>query len=180
MSFKISNPNHSVILIAGRARGRGQRRLTRLLAGPAPESPWPRPPPPWQRGCGGGAAGAGTRGGRGRAVAGGASGAGGAVRGASFPSLDCHSYRVRLSLLVPLSLLCPPFPALSAFPTVPTFPVSTADPPVPAFPPGAAMPGPACGSPLDYKTAKFSLTRNRRVGLLHRLLQLGALGYLLG
>ncbi|TRZ20912.1 hypothetical protein HGM15179_006093 [Zosterops borbonicus] len=42
------------------------------------------------------------------------------------------------------------------------------------------MPGPACGSLLDYKTAKFSLTRNRRVGLLHRLLQLGALGYLLG
>ncbi|XP_041575423.1 P2X purinoceptor 6 isoform X7 [Taeniopygia guttata] len=42
------------------------------------------------------------------------------------------------------------------------------------------MPGPPCGSLLDYKTAKFSLTRNRRVGLLHRLLQLGALGYLLG
>ncbi|XP_030316385.1 P2X purinoceptor 6 isoform X3 [Calypte anna] len=33
---------------------------------------------------------------------------------------------------------------------------------------------------LDYKTAKFALTRNRRVGLLHRLLQLGVLGYLLG
>ncbi|XP_077043809.1 P2X purinoceptor 6 isoform X3 [Agelaius phoeniceus] len=42
------------------------------------------------------------------------------------------------------------------------------------------MPGPPCGSLLDYKTAKFSLTRNRRVGLLHRLLQLSALGYLLG
>ncbi|NXM84369.1 P2RX6 protein, partial [Oenanthe oenanthe] len=50
----------------------------------------------------------------------------------------------------------------------------------PAFPPGAAMPGPPCGSLLDYKTAKFSVTRNRRVGLLHRLLQLSALGYLLG
>uniref|UniRef100_A0A8C5U597 Uncharacterized protein n=1 Tax=Malurus cyaneus samueli TaxID=2593467 RepID=A0A8C5U597_9PASS len=45
---------------------------------------------------------------------------------------------------------------------------------------GAAMPSPPCGSLLDYKTAKFSLTRNRRVGLLHRLLQLSALGYLLG
>ncbi|KAL2298669.1 hypothetical protein Nmel_015675 [Mimus melanotis] len=42
------------------------------------------------------------------------------------------------------------------------------------------MPGPPCGSLLDYKTAKFSVTRNRRVGLLHRLLQLSALGYLLG
>ncbi|XP_075289553.1 P2X purinoceptor 6 [Opisthocomus hoazin] len=37
-----------------------------------------------------------------------------------------------------------------------------------------------CGGLLDYKTAKFALTRNRRVGLLHRLLQLGVLGYLLG
>ncbi|NWW82897.1 P2RX6 protein, partial [Climacteris rufus] len=52
--------------------------------------------------------------------------------------------------------------------------------PCPPFPPGAAMPRPPCGSLLDYKTAKFSLTRNRRVGLLHRLLQLSALGYLLG
>uniref|UniRef100_U3JWK8 Uncharacterized protein n=1 Tax=Ficedula albicollis TaxID=59894 RepID=U3JWK8_FICAL len=51
-------------------------------------------------------------------------------------------------------------------------------PPCPLFPPGAAMPGPPCGSLLDYKTAKFSVTRNRRVGLLHRLLS--ALGYLLG
>ncbi|KAJ7426147.1 purinergic receptor P2X 6 [Willisornis vidua] len=42
------------------------------------------------------------------------------------------------------------------------------------------MPGPPCGPLLGYKTAKFSLTRNRRVGLLHRLLQLSALGYLLG
>ncbi|XP_050174448.1 P2X purinoceptor 6-like isoform X1 [Myiozetetes cayanensis] len=42
------------------------------------------------------------------------------------------------------------------------------------------MQGPPCESLLDYKTAKFSLTRNRRVGLLHRLLQLSALGYLLG
>ncbi|KAM7034424.1 P2X purinoceptor 6 isoform 3-T3 [Acridotheres tristis] len=42
------------------------------------------------------------------------------------------------------------------------------------------MTGPPCGSLLDYKTAKFSVTRNRRVGLLHRLLQLSALGYLLG
>ncbi|XP_049661904.1 P2X purinoceptor 6 isoform X3 [Accipiter gentilis] len=37
-----------------------------------------------------------------------------------------------------------------------------------------------CGGLLDYKTVKFALTRNRRVGLLHRLLQLGALGYLFG
>ncbi|NXD87845.1 P2RX6 protein, partial [Halcyon senegalensis] len=43
-----------------------------------------------------------------------------------------------------------------------------------------AEPGGPCGDLLDYKTAKFSLTRNRRVGLLHRLLQLGVLGYLLG
>ncbi|NXJ95098.1 P2RX6 protein, partial [Corythaixoides concolor] len=46
------------------------------------------------------------------------------------------------------------------------------------------MAGPAregwCGDLLDYKTVKFALTRNRRVGLLHRLLQLGVLGYLLG
>ncbi|XP_067162859.1 P2X purinoceptor 6 isoform X6 [Apteryx mantelli] len=48
---------------------------------------------------------------------------------------------------------------------------------------GAAMGtavGAACRGLLDYKTAKFALTRNRRVGLLHRLLQLGVLGYLLG
>ncbi|XP_054700621.1 P2X purinoceptor 6 isoform X1 [Grus americana] len=44
---------------------------------------------------------------------------------------------------------------------------------------GAALGG-LCGGLLDYKTAKFVLTRNRRVGLLHRLLQLGVLGYLLG
>ncbi|NXI41221.1 P2RX6 protein, partial [Galbula dea] len=37
-----------------------------------------------------------------------------------------------------------------------------------------------CGELFDYKTVKFALTRNRRVGLLHRLLQLGVLGYLLG
>uniref|UniRef100_A0A8B9LZF9 Purinergic receptor P2X 6 n=1 Tax=Accipiter nisus TaxID=211598 RepID=A0A8B9LZF9_9AVES len=37
-----------------------------------------------------------------------------------------------------------------------------------------------CGGLLDYKTVKFALTRNRRVGLLHRLLQLGVLGYLFG
>ncbi|XP_065707565.1 P2X purinoceptor 6 [Patagioenas fasciata] len=43
-----------------------------------------------------------------------------------------------------------------------------------------AGPGLAVGGLLDYKTAKFALTRNRRVGLLHRLLQLGVLGYLLG
>ncbi|OPJ66299.1 P2X purinoceptor 6 isoform B [Patagioenas fasciata monilis] len=43
-----------------------------------------------------------------------------------------------------------------------------------------AGPGLALGGLLDYKTAKFALTRNRRVGLLHRLLQLGVLGYLLG
>ncbi|KAM6119990.1 LOW QUALITY PROTEIN: P2X purinoceptor 6 [Phoenicopterus ruber ruber] len=43
-----------------------------------------------------------------------------------------------------------------------------------------AAPGGPCGGLLDYKTAKFALTRNRRVGLLHRLLQLGVLGYLFG
>lgn len=37
-----------------------------------------------------------------------------------------------------------------------------------------------CCGLLDYKTEKFALTRNRRVGLLHRLLQLAVLGYLLG
>ncbi|XP_063207580.1 P2X purinoceptor 6 [Chroicocephalus ridibundus] len=44
---------------------------------------------------------------------------------------------------------------------------------------GAAAGGP-CDGLLDYKTAKFALTRNRRIGLLHRLLQLGVLGYLFG
>ncbi|XP_068766747.1 P2X purinoceptor 6 isoform X1 [Struthio camelus] len=44
---------------------------------------------------------------------------------------------------------------------------------------GAAV-GAACRGLLDYKTEKFALTRNRRVGLLHRLLQLSVLGYLLG
>ncbi|XP_065502209.1 P2X purinoceptor 6 isoform X2 [Caloenas nicobarica] len=44
---------------------------------------------------------------------------------------------------------------------------------------GAGPASPLAGL-LDYKTAKFALTRNRRVGLLHRLLQLGVLGYLLG
>ncbi|KAJ6659118.1 hypothetical protein lerEdw1_019421 [Lerista edwardsae] len=33
---------------------------------------------------------------------------------------------------------------------------------------------------LDYKTEKFALTRNRKAGALHRLLQLGILGYILG
>ncbi|XP_077164030.1 P2X purinoceptor 6 isoform X2 [Paroedura picta] len=33
---------------------------------------------------------------------------------------------------------------------------------------------------LDYKTEKFVLTRNRKVGVLHRLVQLGILGYILG
>ncbi|XP_065548775.1 P2X purinoceptor 6 isoform X2 [Lathamus discolor] len=42
------------------------------------------------------------------------------------------------------------------------------------------MAGGSCRGLLDYKTAKFALTRNWRVGLLHRLLQLGVLGYLLG
>ncbi|NXO02932.1 P2RX6 protein, partial [Rhinopomastus cyanomelas] len=37
-----------------------------------------------------------------------------------------------------------------------------------------------CRGLADYKTAKFVLTRNRRVGLLHRLLQLAVLGYVLG
>lgn len=46
--------------------------------------------------------------------------------------------------------------------------------------PPAAMTGCVADGLLDYKTAKFALTRNRRVGLLHRLLQLGVLGYLLG
>ncbi|XP_074966304.1 P2X purinoceptor 6 isoform X2 [Phalacrocorax aristotelis] len=44
---------------------------------------------------------------------------------------------------------------------------------------GAAL-GELCGGLLDYKTVKFAQTRNRRVGLLHRLLQLGVLGYLFG
>ncbi|NWR80909.1 P2RX6 protein, partial [Centropus unirufus] len=43
----------------------------------------------------------------------------------------------------------------------------------------AAARGP-CPSLLDYRTAKLALTRNRRVGGLHRLLQLAVLGYLLG
>ncbi|KAM9526950.1 P2X purinoceptor 6 isoform 1-T1 [Guaruba guarouba] len=42
------------------------------------------------------------------------------------------------------------------------------------------MAGGPCRGLLHYKTAKFALTRNWRVGLLHRLLQLGVLGYLLG
>ncbi|XP_054852386.1 P2X purinoceptor 6 [Eublepharis macularius] len=33
---------------------------------------------------------------------------------------------------------------------------------------------------VDYKTEKFVLTRNRKVGVLHRLIQLGILGYVLG
>ncbi|NWZ24802.1 P2RX6 protein, partial [Asarcornis scutulata] len=45
---------------------------------------------------------------------------------------------------------------------------------------GAAMAAALCCGLLDYKTEKFALTRNRRVGLLHRLLQLAVLGYLLG
>ncbi|XP_035425158.1 P2X purinoceptor 6 [Cygnus atratus] len=44
----------------------------------------------------------------------------------------------------------------------------------------AAAAAALCGGLLDYKTEKFALTRNRRVGLLHRLLQLAVLGYLLG
>uniref|UniRef100_A0A803VKY1 P2X purinoceptor n=1 Tax=Ficedula albicollis TaxID=59894 RepID=A0A803VKY1_FICAL len=79
---------------------------------------------------------------------------------AAVPSRCRHPHRARLSI---------PWPP---FPPVPL------SPPCPLFPPGAAMPGPPCGSLLDYKTAKFSVTRNRRVGLLHRLLS--ALGYLLG
>ncbi|XP_042297393.1 P2X purinoceptor 6 [Sceloporus undulatus] len=38
----------------------------------------------------------------------------------------------------------------------------------------------ACLGLLDYKTEKFALTRNRKVGLLHRLIQLGILAYILG
>ncbi|XP_053135104.1 P2X purinoceptor 6 isoform X2 [Hemicordylus capensis] len=38
----------------------------------------------------------------------------------------------------------------------------------------------ACLGLLDYKTEKFALTRNRKVGLLHRVVQLGILGYILG
>uniref|UniRef100_A0A803TIZ1 P2X purinoceptor n=1 Tax=Anolis carolinensis TaxID=28377 RepID=A0A803TIZ1_ANOCA len=37
-----------------------------------------------------------------------------------------------------------------------------------------------CSAFLDYKTEKFVLTRNRKVGLLHRLLQLGILAYTFG
>ncbi|KAM8797546.1 P2X purinoceptor 6 [Eudromia elegans] len=40
--------------------------------------------------------------------------------------------------------------------------------------------GRACRGLLHYKTAKFALTRNRRVGLLQRGLQLAVLGYVLG
>ncbi|XP_065594888.1 P2X purinoceptor 6 isoform X1 [Cyrtonyx montezumae] len=55
-------------------------------------------------------------------------------------------------------------------------------------PPSSSITGPRavametelCGALLDYKTEKFALTRNRRVGLLHRLLQLAVLGYVLG
>ncbi|NXX43825.1 P2RX6 protein, partial [Tricholaema leucomelas] len=50
----------------------------------------------------------------------------------------------------------------------------------PAAPPGAMPGAELCLDLLDYKTVKFSLTRNRRVGLLQRLLQLAVLGYLLG
>ncbi|KAH0625484.1 hypothetical protein JD844_015016 [Phrynosoma platyrhinos] len=38
----------------------------------------------------------------------------------------------------------------------------------------------SCLGLLDYKTEKFALTRNRKVGLLHRLIQLGILAYLFG
>ncbi|XP_038618814.1 P2X purinoceptor 6 isoform X2 [Tachyglossus aculeatus] len=39
---------------------------------------------------------------------------------------------------------------------------------------------PRCGDLLDYKTEKYVITRNRRVGGLHRLAQLAILGYVLG
>nr|XP_028566994.1 P2X purinoceptor 6 isoform X2 [Podarcis muralis] len=38
----------------------------------------------------------------------------------------------------------------------------------------------SCFGFLDYKTEKFALTRNRKVGVLHRLIQLGIVGYILG
>ncbi|XP_062999909.1 P2X purinoceptor 6 [Elgaria multicarinata webbii] len=38
----------------------------------------------------------------------------------------------------------------------------------------------SCFGFLDYKTEKFALIRNRKVGVLHRLLQLVILGYILG
>lgn len=103
-----------------------------------------------------------------------------------------YPHRGHRSLPVPLSLPRPPFSPPAPFPTVAAFPSWCRYPPlppfaicaafssVPAFSPGAAMACPPCGSLLDYKTAKFSVTRNRRVGLLHRLLQLSTLGYLLG
>ncbi|KAJ7309590.1 hypothetical protein JRQ81_007643 [Phrynocephalus forsythii] len=37
-----------------------------------------------------------------------------------------------------------------------------------------------CLSLLDYKTEKFVLIRNRKIGILHRLIQLGILIYILG
>ncbi|XP_051847475.1 P2X purinoceptor 5 isoform X4 [Antechinus flavipes] len=37
-----------------------------------------------------------------------------------------------------------------------------------------------CLSIFDYKTEKFVIAKNKKVGLLYRLLQLGVLGYLLG
>uniref|UniRef100_F6SNM7 Purinergic receptor P2X 6 n=1 Tax=Ornithorhynchus anatinus TaxID=9258 RepID=F6SNM7_ORNAN len=45
--------------------------------------------------------------------------------------------------------------------------------------PGVPAPG-CCWDLLDYKTAKYVITRNRRVGVLHRLAQLAILGYVLG
>nr|XP_008118018.1 PREDICTED: P2X purinoceptor 6 isoform X2 [Anolis carolinensis] len=50
---------------------------------------------------------------------------------------------------------------------------------LPAFPARPAMEE-TCSAFLDYKTEKFVLTRNRKVGLLHRLLQLGILAYTFG
>uniref|UniRef100_A0A6J0U2A5 P2X purinoceptor n=1 Tax=Pogona vitticeps TaxID=103695 RepID=A0A6J0U2A5_9SAUR len=38
----------------------------------------------------------------------------------------------------------------------------------------------SCLGLLDYKTEKFVLTRNRRIGVLHRLIQLGILIYIFG
>ncbi|KAM6423286.1 P2X purinoceptor 6 isoform 1-T1 [Liasis olivaceus] len=38
----------------------------------------------------------------------------------------------------------------------------------------------ACFGLLDYKTEKFAVIRNRKVGILYRLIQLGILGYVLG
>ncbi|XP_053555721.1 P2X purinoceptor 6-like [Bombina bombina] len=38
----------------------------------------------------------------------------------------------------------------------------------------------SCLSPLDYKTEKYVLTKNRKIGVLHRLLHFGIICYIIG